>query len=266
MDYETPDGSQFSLREVLKDVDGGMMFDYTTISAYVDGKAYTGKILEYPEEVDEADILSRLEPVPSECIHPQFPTGYTMAPELDSEKHYLKAPSFTYEDCEPGKTFVADCVLNEAGVYELLKERPHPNLASYYGCVTKDGRITHLCLQRYQCGLREYTQRSISGSKVDEIRLDIQNGIEHLHSLGLAHNDINVDNVCIDANGSAVIVDFDSCLPSGEKLLKGVHSGDITSSTPPLSRMENDLQGLSDISKLLWSLNIPAEEGEQIST
>ncbi|KAK3708987.1 hypothetical protein LTR37_011151 [Vermiconidia calcicola] len=250
MDYETPDGSQFSLRAVWTEQNGEPTFDYTTISAYVEGVAYVGKLYQPPDEVDEAEVLNALEPVPLECIRPKFREDFTLVLEGDPVVHYLKAPSFTYDDCRPGNTFVADCVLNEVSVLEQLKAKPHPNLASYHGCVVKYGLITHICLKRYPASLAEYVNSGISEEQENRLLSGIEAGVGHLHALGLAHNDINPDNICVDADRNAVILDFDSCLPFGEKLFKG--TAGIMASELPLSNRMNDLvHGLGSIADFL---------------
>ena len=118
MDYETPDGSQFSLQEVFTDGDGdgnnSPAFQYTSITALVNGEAFAGKSDQRMEDVDEIDILDLLRPVPLENINPLVPDDFTRAPPLSHDAHFLKAPSFMYEDIEPGRTFVAACLLNEA--------------------------------------------------------------------------------------------------------------------------------------------------------
>lgn len=43
-------------------------------------------------------------------------------------------------------------------------------------------------------------------------------GIQHLHSLGLVHNDVNPANNMVDEDGTAVLIDFDSCRRVGESL------------------------------------------------
>ncbi|KAK5168888.1 uncharacterized protein LTR77_006197 [Saxophila tyrrhenica] len=251
MDYESGNGSQFSFRTVESPPDEhGRVSEYTSVSAYVDNVAYTGKLDQHPDEVDEGELLNSLEPVPVECIHPLFQQEFTKAPPYDPEVHYLKSPSFTYDDCQPGKTFVAECVLNEVKALELIRKHPHPNLVKYYGCVVRDGRITALCLHRYPDTMVDYAYCGISGARASMFAYNIENGIHHLHSLGLAHNDINESNICVDEHEQAVIVDFDSCLPFGEPLMKGTSAcADLDAW---VSSKENDLDyGLTTIEEFL---------------
>lgn len=47
----------------------------------------------------------------------------------------------------------------------------------------------------------------------------LESAIDHLHSLGWAHNDLNPGNVLVDKSGMPVLIDFDSCHEIGQKLL-----------------------------------------------
>lgn len=251
MDYETADGSQFSLRDIWHERDGEPYFAYTSVTAFVDGKAYAGKVDKDMDLIDDEDVLGYLEPVPADCIHPLFHDDFTKAPPLDTSRHYLKLPSFTYDDCQPGQTFVADCLLTEVAVLEQLKRHPHPNIVTYYGCVVADGRIQQLCLEKYRCSLTEYIERHGTRLPTDEAYTlldEVEAGVQYLHSLRLAHNDINPDNICIDEKGTAVLVDFDSCLAFGEKLSKGFAS---QKESEPVSDPENDRRGLEDLAAFL---------------
>ena len=257
MDYETPDGSQFSLQEVFADSDGtsSPIFQYTSVTALVNGSAFAGQSQDRMEDVDEFEVLNLLRPVPLENINPLIPDAFTQVP-LDAvthDAHYLKAPSFMYEDSQPGHTFVAECLLNEATVLEKLRGHPHPNIAQFFGCVVRDGRITQICLKRYQSSLADYASRPLSQQQRQEIFAGVEAAVKHLHSLGLAHNDICPHNVCIDADGRPVIIDFDSCLPFGERLLKGVAADAYGGHQ--VSSAENDLQGLDDFKYFLDSLD-----------
>jgi len=252
MDYETADGSQFSLQEMFDERDGAAVFKYTSVTAFVDGKAFAGKTDSRMHDVDDVDVVSYLQPVPSENISPLFTSGFTKAPAFELAKHYLKAPAFTYEDSETGRTFVADCLLGEATVLERLKKQPHPNIVKYYGCVvTKANRITQLCLKRYYCSLAEYADLRFPDRQRESIFTGVQSAVRHLHELGIAYNDICPQNICIDCDGKPAIVDFDSCLPFGQKLMKGVPTDGI----PLLSDPQNDLRGLEDLRDFLADLD-----------
>ena len=262
MDYETPDGSQFSLQEVFApsnqaDNNGTTTptFQYTSITALVNGAAFAGHSQDRMEDIDEFEVLNLLCPVPPENINPLIPDTFTRVP-LDSvthDAHYLKAPSFMYEDSLPGHTFVAECLLNEATVLEKLRGHPHPNIAQYLGCIVKDSRIAQICLKRYQCSLADYASQPLSEQQRREIFAGVESAVKHLHSLGLAHNDICPHNVCIDSDGRPVIDDFDSRLPFGEALLKGVATDAYGGHH--VSNAENDLQALEDFKHFLDSLD-----------
>lgn len=48
----------------------------------------------------------------------------------------------------------------------------------------------------------------------------IEDGIQHLHGLGLINNNLNPSNIMMDGENS-VIIDFDSCKVEGAQLGKG---------------------------------------------
>ncbi|KAH8744393.1 hypothetical protein F5883DRAFT_439941 [Diaporthe sp. PMI_573] len=54
---------------------------------------------------------------------------------------------------------------------------------------------------------------------------------EHLHSLGLAHNDISPPNIMFDNAGQAVLINLDSCAPLGNVITK---SGLVTGWKGPI--------------------------------
>ena len=116
MDYETPDGSQFSLQEVFapsnnnNNNDGDTTtptFQYTSITALVNGSAFAGRSQDRMEAIDEFEVLNLLRPVPLENINPLIPDTFTQIAVTHDDAHYLKSPSFMYQDSLPGHTFVA---------------------------------------------------------------------------------------------------------------------------------------------------------------
>jgi serine/threonine protein kinase len=49
----------------------------------------------------------------------------------------------------------------------------------------------------------------------------IRAGVEHIHSLGFSHNDLNPTNIALDGNDNLIFLDFESCRKEGDKLLSG---------------------------------------------
>lgn len=48
---------------------------------------------------------------------------------------------------------------------------------------------------------------------------DVERGVHHLHALGLVHGDVNPSDIMEDKScNRAVLADFDSCRPVGERL------------------------------------------------
>lgn len=77
--------------------------------------------------------------------------------------------------------------------------------------------------------------------------------VYHLHSLGLAHNDLMPLNIIIDSGNDPIIIDFGSCRPFGSTLITGGTSGwmdeDFT-----ISAQEHDESALDKIR--IWLENL----------
>ena len=50
-----------------------------------------------------------------------------------------------------------------------------------------------------------------------EVLRALESAVDYIHSLGLAHNDINPDNIMVK-DGLPVLIDFGSCQPVGKRL------------------------------------------------
>ena len=101
--------------------------------------------------------------------------------------------------------------------------------------------------------MRERVTKDSRPFDTDLILQGIQEGIRHLHSLGLIHCDINPANIVMDGD-TPVIVDFDSCRRNGEKLVKGGTLG-WTREDFEFARPENDEYGLSKIRDFLLGVH-----------
>lgn len=83
----------------------------------------------------------------------------------------------------------------------------------------------------------------------------LKRGLDHLHNLGIIHNDIKTTNVRLDESLQPVIIDFDSALPEGEPMTSAGTPGWLCSSK--VSSKSNDLFGLGMLAKWLdgWEID-----------
>ncbi|KAF3071537.1 hypothetical protein CFAM422_006137 [Trichoderma lentiforme] len=169
-------------------------------------------------------VKDNLRPLPDEEIYPVFPaTGLTAAPD-DYSGRYVKCTAWVdYEDVK-GTPFLSRLMLQEAHTMEFLAKRPHPNIVRYYGCQIKRDRITGLVLETFPLkhDLGFATQRpELFKGLVDKNRImsGLRAAVDHLHSIGLAHNDINTANIMLDEEGEPKLIDFGSCQPIGHRLM-----------------------------------------------
>lgn len=206
--------------------------------------------------------------IPSEAYAPVFPVdgSLSIAPNSLSANIFTKRPSLTSFDRylhQDRPNDIAKAVLSEARVCEILKHNPHPNIAEYHGCeVSKDGRITGLCWTKLGDSLMQRVNPEFTGKRIftfkpgslgdkDGILEKVKAGVQHLHRLGLAHNDINPSNILFDKDDNPVIIDFNSCTPIGHSL-KGIgrtyqwHDENVCIASP-----SNDLDALEEIREWL---------------
>lgn len=79
---------------------------------------------------------------------------------------------------------------------------------------------------------------------------DILRG-KHIHSLWYCYNDINPINIMLCKDGTALIIDFDSCQPTGHKL--GMKKGTVghCDETAEMSEEKNDYYSLEKLREFL---------------
>lgn len=145
-----------------------------------------------------------------------------------------------------------DNVSAEARVLQKLEKHPHRNICKYYGCIREGESIVAICLKRYNKTLFDAVSEKDVNFDPAKVLQGVRDGVEFLHALGLVHNDINPANIMFDDEGNAVIIDFDSCLPEGEKITrKGGTFEWSPEPEPALALRENDEFGLARLSEWL---------------
>jgi hypothetical protein len=196
-----------------------------TTFTFVDAQhtAWFGQIAgirKYDLTVEQA--RESLQQIPDETVYPAITPGLTVIPgDGDIASYYIKRPQFLCLDDEEETKMLPKMLAVEANVLESLKPHPHRNIVQYCGCITARGRLVGLALEKHDIILQYRFRDDPRELDVPACMRGLRAGIEHLHSLGYAHNDLNPMNVAMDKDDAPVILDFGSCRRFGETLLSG---------------------------------------------
>ncbi|SJL16852.1 uncharacterized protein ARMOST_20382 [Armillaria ostoyae] len=149
------------------------------------------------------------------------PADLIRAPHPIPEDAYIKiGRPFYFDADDPESGAIWPTMVHEARICEVLMKHPHRNVAEYYGYVEKDGLMAGLCFKRYGQTLRDAVEKgTLNTGDIEFVLEEIEKGIQHIHALGLVHNDINPANILLDAdNATPIIIDFDSCYKKGASM------------------------------------------------
>jgi hypothetical protein len=206
--------------EAFDEEDGDLTFHHTKIILRNNSQCYYAIVEQRYSSASEINPIDLdLIPIPASQIWPPFPANFTRAPEPFPQNCYVKRPSLLNHGVTDASTEVSTLLLSEATAYEIISAHPHPNIAQYLGCIVDGGHITGLCFVKYGITLSERVTKDPRHFDKELCLRRIQNGIQHLHKLGLIHCDINPANILMSENDdNPIITDFDSCRRQGERL------------------------------------------------
>lgn len=93
--------------------------------------------------------------------------------------------------------------------YELCRDLSHPCVVSTLG-YESDTPVGPAIVMEYIEGrtLDEYIATAPSVARKKAVLKDILDGVDYLHHRGILHNDLKPDNIIVNSNGAARIVDF----------------------------------------------------------
>jgi len=230
-------------REAFVHQDGDLVFNHTKIILKRIDEYFYARTDERLSRVSTVDLeCIELHDIPASHIWPDFDPTFTQAPDPLPPNCFVKQPSLLQDGDTPASMDTAGQLLTEIEACEILRHHPHPNtIAQYLGCIVKDSRIRGLCFVKYSTTLTQALQDKTPLDR--DFFLSIQRGVEHLHDLGLIHNDLKPCNIMMDGN-KPVIIDFDTCKREGESL--GSKAGTVGWTKPSsLARRENDIYSMS---------------------
>ena len=107
---------------------------------------------------------------------------------------------------------MAEDAFNEIIMAQFLSARPHRNIIQFKGCYFT--RTDCFLLMEYCSGGDLFTFNEqihscqMPESLIQRMFTEIISGVEHLHSFGLAHRDISLENVFLDGNLHCKLADF----------------------------------------------------------
>lgn len=208
------------LCEVFSSENGHQIFLRSTF-AFVTGdyRVYFGQAPIRKKELSPEDIKERLKRVPDEDVFPEAQSHITTVSIPVTGNVYIKGPKLTIYDDVEGTGLLSKLLLQEAEILELLTRNQHPNLIRYHGCIVERGRIIGLVLDRYSTTLENRLEDGAPRFDAKPCMNCLTSAVEHLHSLGLAHNDLTPMNIMVDEYDTPIIVDFGSCRPFGKDLI-----------------------------------------------
>ena len=173
------------------------------------------------DKIKLSDLEIESSPIPKEYLYPLYPSKLCTAPPPLPDDCYVKVHNLMLYDTPlalpKDKAHPGQLLLQEEKLCEILRNNPHPNIATYRGCVVEEGRITGLCFTKHRQTLRERAEDTSRPLNQEHCLQGIEAGIRHLHSLAFVHNDINIANVMfLDDEDVPIIIHFDSCGKEGE--------------------------------------------------
>jgi serine/threonine protein kinase len=171
------------------------------------------------------DLNRLLQQVPDEKIYPLQTMTIPVVPEEIRNQFYIKRPKLLCLDNEAETKFLPQLLLGEAEVLQFLEQNPHPNIIRFHGCTVNRSRYTGIALDKHSVILQYRHEDVPHPLDISACMRGIRAALKHLHSLGLAHNDLNLTNIALDVNDNPILLDFGSCRRFGEDLLSGGTSG-----------------------------------------
>jgi hypothetical protein len=171
------------------------------------------------------DLNRLLQRVPDERIYPLRPTSLSVVSDEVRSQLYIKQPKLLCLDNEAETKLLPQLLLSEAEVLQFVENNRDPNIIRFHGCTVNRNRVTGIALEKHSVILQYRHEDVPHPLDVDACMHGIRAAVTYLHSLGLAHNDLNPTNIALDGGDNPILLDFGSCRKFGEGLLSGGTSG-----------------------------------------
>jgi serine/threonine protein kinase len=239
------------LCEIFASVDGQRVFS-RCVFAHVtkDYQVFFGQSPVRKKDLTGQNIMESLKHVPDEDIYPKFTSNITTAAASTPppDNFFVKGPKLDAYDSKNvrGTGLLSKLLLQEVEILETLLRNPHDSIVRYHGCLVQRGFVVGMVLDRYPATLVQRLHDQSRPFDAELCMAAISSGIDHLHSFGLAHNDLTPMNILVGDDDNVVIADLGSCQPFGKGLITGGSYG-WTDEYFTTSEQKHDTVGLGKI-------------------
>jgi serine/threonine protein kinase len=200
--------------------DGSHKFSRSTFAIIThDYHVWIGQAPIRKKDLSPKSITESLKLVPDEDVYPEPPSHITTASVPIDGNVFVKGPKVGGYNAFAGIGSLSKLLLQEAETLEILRCNQHPNIIRCHGSIIRRGRIVGLVLDRHPRTLELEARLKARKINSDLCFDGIKAAVEHLHSLGLAHNDLTPYNIMIGEDGTPVVIDYGSCQPFGKNLI-----------------------------------------------
>ncbi|KAJ5959654.1 uncharacterized protein N7479_006804 [Penicillium vulpinum] len=250
------------LTEVWEQSDDEMgKIQRTSFALFDSNESFHYGMLEIPKaNITFDQVIDTLKSVPDEEIFtPWLDPGVELmqAPATLTEDFYVKRPDpQMYEVMKEHNALsqLSAGLLAEAEVLESLSQHPHPNITRYYGCRVLRGYFIGIVIDKHPHDLYTYLKHRVGTIDKRPFIAALNSSLRHLHTLGLAHNDLTPYNILVSIEGMPILIDFAGCQPIGTYLkhirgTRGWIDGEIKDHNT--SKKEHDVSALAKISAWL---------------
>lgn len=198
-------------------------FGYTMFAAVQDNAIYYGECDKPRADMSIHDVNNLLAQVPDEEIFPRWlpSLDLTKAPETLPPGVFIKRPGLgLYNIFLRNKVvhLIPQQLREEAEALQIIGRGLHSNIVRYHGCHVRRGYITGLVLDRHRQDLRRYIKNGHVIRDKELFMESLESAIQHMHSLGWAHNDLNPNNILMADDGTPILIDFNSAKLIGDKM------------------------------------------------
>ncbi|KAI0317861.1 hypothetical protein OF83DRAFT_1171622 [Amylostereum chailletii] len=146
-------------------------------------------------------------PLPRNHLFPPWKSDTTHSPMPIPSDACIKGQDIS--DYDPSMTPAPAAALSaEVELLEFLRVHPHPNVVHFYGCIRIGDLLTSACLRRNKCTL-ECAMNGNMFLSSRRVTRGIRAALKHLHSLGIAHGNLNVANTMLSDTGDPVVINFE---------------------------------------------------------